>query len=170
MTTPPPTGRRRRFRIPVLLYAHPFEVCIGVAILILGGRALIEGATSPSVDQLPDLPLLLYRVASTLGGLGLITGLLLRQHALGRAVERAGCYVLASALAGYAVLVIAYQGREDGFGVSIITTAIAAGCLLRALAIRKTERIILASLRVANRDPIVLRRLVDGRPPEEPIA
>lgn len=162
MTAPP-----RRRDLPVVLYAHPFELALGVAFTVIGLRAIFEGTTTPSVDQLPELPLLLYRAATTLGGLGVIAGLIARAHALGRTVERASLYAVAGTWAGYSVLGLAYQGREDGFGVAIITLAIAAACLLRALAIRKTERVILAQLRHANANPDVLRRMIDGRPPRE---
>ena len=49
-----------------------------------------------------------------------------------------------------------------------VAAVVATACLLRASAIAKTERVILATLREANADPDVLRRIVDGRPPEEP--
>lgn len=160
----------RRLRFPNVLYAHPFEYAVGVGLILIGLRALFEGATTPSVDQLPAAPLALYRVAATLGGVAVVGGLLARRHAIGRAIERAGCYVLSGALAGYAVLVLVYQGRDAGFAVGVITGALSLACLLRALAIRKTERVILATLREVNRDPEALRRLVDGRPPEEPRA
>lgn len=163
----PATPSRRRRDLPVVLYAHPFELALGVAFTLIGLRALVEGTTTPSVDQLPELPLLLYRVASTIGGIGLIVGLLARAHALGRTIERASLYAVSGTWAGYSVLVVAVQGWRDGFSTAAITLAIAAACLLRALAIRKTERVILAQLRHANANPDLLRRMVDGRPPRE---
>ncbi len=160
----PPTPRRRRFALPVVFYAHPFELLVGVALIVIGLRAALEGTTTPSVDSLPDLPLLLYRAATTLGGIGVIAGLI----ALGRTVERASLYTVAGAWFSYSVLVIGVQGWRDGFASAAITGLIATACLLRASAIAKTERVILATLREANADPDVLRRIVDGRPPEEP--
>ena len=77
---------------------------------------------------------------------------------------------VAGTWAGYSVLVVAVQGWRDGFSTAAITLAIALACLLRALAIRKTERVILAQLRHANANPELLRRMVDGRPPREPEA
>lgn len=158
MTAPP-----RRRDLPVVLYAHPFELALGVAFTVIGLRAIFEGTTTPSVDQLPELPLLLYRAATTLGGLGVIAGLI----ALGRTVERASLYTVAGTCVAYSVLVVSVQGWRDGFSAAAITLAIAAACLLRALAIRKTERVILAQLRHANANPDVLRRMIDGRPPRE---
>lgn len=163
----PANPSRRRRDLPVVLYAHPFELALGVAFTLIGLRALVEGTTTPSVDQLPELPLLLYRAATTIGGLGVIAGLLGRAHALGRTIERASLYTVAGTWAGYSVLVVSVQGWRDGFSTSAITLAIALACLLRALAIRKTERVILAQLRQANANPELLRRMIDGRPPQE---
>ena len=169
MTTPPSRPRSaRRGRIPVVLYAHPFEVALGVAFVVIGLRTLIEGQTTPAVDALPDLPHLLYRVVSVLGGVGVLVGIALRRHAAGRTVERASLYAVAGAWAAYAVVVIDAHGWRGGFATSALAVLIAAACLLRTLAIRKTERVILAQLRTANRDPEVLRQLVDGRPPLPP--
>lgn len=168
--TAPPRRPRRPPSLPVILYAHPFELAVGVAFVVIGLRALIEGTTTPSVDRLPDVPLALYRLASTVGGVGIIAGLLARAHPIGRAIERAALYTTSGAWAGYAVLIIAVQGSRNGFATALIAITLAAACLFRARAIAKTERVILATLREANAgsDRDVLRRLVDGRPPEEP--
>jgi hypothetical protein len=163
MTAPP-----RRRDLPVVLYAHPFELLVGVALIVIGLRAALEGTTTPSVDSLPDLPLLLYRAATTVGGIGIVAGLLNRDRLRdGKAIERASLYVVSGAWFSYSVLVIGVQGWRDGFASAAITGLIATACLLRASAIAKTERVILATLREANADPDVLRRIVDGRPPRE---
>jgi len=85
----------------------------------------------------------------------------------GKAIERASLYVVSGAWFSYSVLVIGVQGWRDGFASAAITGLIATACLLRASAIAKTERVILATLREANADPDVLRRMIDGRPPRE---
>lgn len=167
MTNPPPRSARR-VRVPVVLYAHPFEIALGVAFVVIGLRTVIEGQTTPAVDELPELPLLLYRVVSVLGGLGVLVGIGYRRHALGRTVERASLYALCGAWAAYGVIVLDAHGWRGGAATALLGGLIASACLLRALAIRKTERVILSTLRAANRDPEVLRQLVDGRPPQEP--
>lgn len=171
-STPPP-GRRRfglrrhRLNVPVVAYAHPFELGIGAAFVVIGLKGLIGGHSSPSVDALPELTLLVYRVAELLAGIGILVGLAIRQQALGRAVERAACYVLGSALLAFAFLLVARNGSA-GWDVALVTAFIGAACIGRARAIVKTERVIRKTLEQVSRDPIALRRLVDGRPPYSP--
>lgn len=165
MTAPP----RQRRDLPVVLYAHPFELAIGAAFILLGLKGLVGGHSSPSVDALPDLSLVLYRLAELAAGIGILVGLAVRDKPIGRAVERAACYVLASALVAFAVLLVGRNGAA-GWDVALVCAFIGLACFLRARALVKTERVILAELRRANRDPATLRRLVDGRPPEEPRA
>lgn len=153
--------------MPVVVYAHPFELGIGAAFIVLGVKGLLGGHSSPSVDSLPELSLLLYRVAELLAGIGVLVGLAIRQEALGRAVERAACYVLGSALIAFAVLLVGRNGSA-GWDVGLVCLFIGLSCIGRARAIVKTERVIRETARALAEDPIALRRLVDGRPPYSP--
>lgn len=161
---PASTRRRRRLRVPVVAYAHPFELGIGAAFVILGLKGLIAGHSSPSVDSLPEVSLILYRVAQVAAGIGILIGLALRDKPVGRAIERAACYVLGSALLAFALLIVGRNGSA-GWDVGLVCTFIGLACIARALAIRKTERVINATLAQVAADPVALRRLVDGRPP-----
>lgn len=166
-----PTTRQprhtRRLHVPVVVYAHPFELGIGAAFVILGLKGLAGGASSPSVDALPELSLILYRVAELLAGIGILVGLALRDEAVGRAVERAACYVLGSALLAFALLLVGRNGSA-AWDVGLVCTFIGLACIARARAIVKTERVIRRTLEEVSRDPVALRRLVDGRPPYSP--
>ena len=158
----PPTPRRRRFALPVVFYAHPFELALGAALIVNGVRGF-TGSLSPSVDQLPQLPLALYLIVSTVGGLGVVLGLVTER----KTIERSALYLVAAAYAAYGILLVSTNGAA-GIATATVAAVVATACLLRASAIAKTERVILATLREANADPDVLRRIVDGRPPEEP--
>lgn len=166
---PPPETRRRSFRLPVVLYAHPFELAFGTVLVLNGIKALLTGDLSPSVDAaLPTFQLLAYRLMGLAGGIGVLVGLALRTRTIGRTIERAALWLTASSYAAYAVVIVGVFGTQAAW-TALTAGAVALGCVLRAVAIRKTDRIILRQLRKTNAapDPVVLRRLVDGRPPEE---
>jgi len=166
-STPTPARRSRRPRVPVVVYAHPFELGIGAAFVVLGARGLLGGHSSPSVDSLPEVSLVLYRLAELLSGIGVIVGLAIRDKTIGRAIERAACYVLGSALIAFAVLIVGRNGSV-AWDVGLVCLFVGLACIARARAIRKTERVIRRTLEQVAEDPIALRRLVDGRPPYSP--
>lgn len=160
----PPTKARR---LPVIIYAHPFELGIGAAFVILGLKGLLGGHSSPSVDALPDVSLIAYRLAELAAGAGILVGLAVRDKPIGRAIERASCYVLGSALLAFAVLLIGRNGSA-GWDVGLVCTFIGAACIARGRAIVITERVIDQTLSMVAKDPVAIRRLVDGRPPYTP--
>lgn len=155
----PPTRLRVRLgrRVPVEVYTQPFELALGLALVINGVRALI-GGLSPSVSTLPPLPLYLYVIVSTIGGAGVTVGLLFGRptpdhpvRVAGLRVERASLYLVA---ASYAVLlvVIFYVNRWAGFQTGILLALFVTACLLRTVAIRKTARVVIDTLVAANRE------------------
>lgn len=172
MTSPPPpesTPPRRRFQLPVVLYAHPFELAFGVVLVLNGVKALATGDLTPSVNAtLPTFQLLAYRLMGLAGGLGVLVVLALRTRTVGRTIERSALWLTASSYLAYAVVLVGVFGTPAAWN-ALTAGAVGVGCILRAIAIRKTDRIILRQLRKANADPdpVVLRRLVDGRPPQE---
>lgn len=170
MTTAHP--RRPRHRLPVVLYAHPIELALAVALTLAGLRSLIQSAAVPGSLEASasHLAVLAWQVGSVAGGLGLLVGLLGRRRAFFRALERASCFIVGSVAAAYAVA-LAGTG-EPGATLSAGTlAAIAAGLLLRAQAIRMTEDVIRHQLQVAADDDALrdaLLDLIDGRPPKHP--
>lgn len=174
MTLPlrrPDLGRLRRMTdrpLPVVFYAHPFELALGIVLVVNAARAFTAGDVSPALDEaLPDGLRLVYQTASLLGGVGVLAGLRYRAHPRGRNLERAALIVMGCVYASFVVVLIGTYGPTLAWSSATNAAAIAAACWLRARAIRKAERVILAQLRNAQRDPAILRRLVDGRPPLE---
>lgn len=145
----PPTTRRN---VRLTLLAHPFELALGAA-LVINGAAGFAGYPTASVASLPELPQLLYLTVSTLGGLGVIIGLILNDPpshiGLGKSLERASLFLVASSYLALAVLLVGRNG-SPGIPTGVVVSVVAAACLLRAHAIRKTALIILATLREAE--------------------
>ena len=144
VTPPPPDRRRHSPRIPVVLYAHPFELALGAALLVNGVRGF-TGSLSPSVDQLPQLPLALYLIVSTVGGLGVVLGLVTER----KTIERSALYLVAAAYAAYGILLVSTNGAA---GIATVAAVVAAACVLRAKAIRKAAQIVLATLITSRED------------------
>ena len=140
----PPTPRRRRFALPVVFYAHPFELALGAALIVNGVRGF-TGSLSPSVDQLPQLPLALYLIVSTVGGLGVVLGLVTER----KTIERSALYLVAAAYAAYGILLVSTNGAA---GIATVAAVVAAACVLRAKAIRKAAQIVLATLITSRED------------------
>ena len=64
-------------RIPLVLLTHPFELALG-AVLIINGLRGFAGDISPSLATLPQWLQVVYLAVSTVGGTGVVTGLLAR--------------------------------------------------------------------------------------------
>lgn len=160
-----PTPPRPR-RLPAVLYAHPFELALGVAFILAGVRAteVLDFRAFPLDDRIVDLVLTGYIVGGIIGGAGILTGLACRVSALGRTIEQASLLLVAGVWSAYGLNLALLPGT-GGAATGAIHIAIAVACLLRAIAIYKTARVILATYRTANSDAEVLRRLIDGRPP-----
>jgi hypothetical protein len=148
MTSPPPPEHRRRKLppLPVVLYAHPFELALGAALIVNGARGFV-GSLSPSVDQLPQLPLALYLIVSTVGGLGVVIGLITGR----KTIERSALYLVAASYAAYGILLVSANGTA-AIASAIVTVVVAAACVLRAKAIRKAAQIVLATLITSRED------------------
>lgn len=145
-------------RIPTVLLAHPFELALGAALIANSLRAL-GGDIAPSIRTLPDYLVVLYFLISSIGGVGLVVGILLREHRQneGRqigfcvALERASLFLVAASYTTTAIGVVTVNGT-DGVGVAVVTIVVAAACVLRAMAIRRAARAILATLAHINRE------------------
>lgn len=163
MTSPP--TKRRSWQLPVVFYAHPFELALGIVLLVNGTRGLLSGDTSPAVNNaLPESVLLAYAVLSIVGGAGLLLGLRWRAAPVGRGLERLALWVMCGVYSSYVVVLFATYPASTAWATGANGAAIATACLLRERAIAKTQRVILATQR-ATQDAESVRRLVDGRPP-----
>lgn len=139
--------------LPVVLFTHPFELALGSALAINGVRGL-TGHNSPSVATLPSLPLAMYLVVSTIGGIGVVTGLLLvdragksyTRAAIGLAVERSCLYLVAASYAGLGILLVGVN-HSRGIGTAVVIGVVAMSCILRTVAIRRSVRAITKALR-----------------------
>lgn len=154
--------------LPVVFYAHPFELALGIVLVVNALRAFTAGDVSPALDSaLPPSIRLVYQTASLLGGIGVLAGLRYRAHPPGRVIERSALILMGCVYASFVVVLVGTYGPTVAWSSATNAAAIAAACGLRARAIRKAERVILHQLRSAKGDPAALRRLVDGRPPLE---
>lgn len=165
MTTPPPAAApRHRARLPVLLYAQPFEVAFGLILLLSSLRAL--GVAGPSsVAELGDGLRYAYAAACAVAGALLLVGLAGRAHAFYRALEKAGLFLAVGVFSSFGAAILL---EPDGQLSGVIQLLVAGACLCRALAIREAERIVLDELRTANLDGSkadAVRALLERRRP-----
>jgi hypothetical protein len=162
-STPPP-GRRRlllrrpRLSIPVVLYAHSFELAVAV---LLGVSAIRTATRLEAVLGILNAPTVYaWATLTALGILGIVVGLFgaatpahanrPKLRAFYRASEKAGLYLLAAGTLVIAVLVEFALPFADAWPSDVQLGALAAACLLRAGAIRKAEAITLDVLRHAR--------------------
>lgn len=136
---------------PVALYTHPFELALGVVLVINGVRG-IANSFSPSVGSLPLVPLILFLIVSTLGGVGVIVSFLAFKPATtgpprftGPRLERASLFLVAASYAAVAALLIGVNGW-DGFAQGLLCIVIALACILRTVAIARASKIIVRQL------------------------
>lgn len=143
----PPTMTRRNLRLTIL--THPFELALGLA-LAINGLSGLAGYATPSIAALPPVPRYAYLVVSVIGGIGVIVGLILndppKHIGLGKTLERASLYLVASSYAVLAVVIAASNGSA-GLPSALVSLVIGAACVARARAIREAALIILDQLR-----------------------
>lgn len=157
---------RRRIRLPILFYAHPFELVLGFLLVLSGIRALIDGDTTPSVNAaLPPSILVAFQTMSFLAGLGIMSGLILRTYATGRMLERAGLWLAVSAYGGYGIVLAGTYPMSLIWANFTTAVGIALAFGLRARALRRSELVILKVLRNSTDADAseVMRQLIDSR-------
>lgn len=152
---PTPPGRANRARAATLtLYAHPFELAVAIMLAVSAARMVIqppgEVLEPPLVAAWAGLNLVsITAVVAGLFGSADLTGTQPKRRAFYRAIEKAGLALLAGTTAAYAVIIEARLPLSQAWASDVQLAAIAAACILRALAIRKAERITLEELRKA---------------------
>jgi hypothetical protein len=158
MTRRPPQPRPNRrwpripLRIPLVFLTHPFELALAAALVVAGIRGVF-GDVTPSLASLPEMPRALYLAVSTTGGVGLIVGVSTSDPnghvGLGLSIERAALFLVGASYAGLAILLVGNNGSE-GVPTAIVAAVIGLACLLRTVAIRRSVRIVLRTLRNRN--------------------
>lgn len=148
---PPPPAP---WRLPLALYLHPFEVLLGLALVLIGLRNLGVG---DGLDAPPSIFAAVgtfvgvaWLIGSLLGGSLIVIGVLGHNVPLLRAIEKAGLYLVAGTSSAYSYALLANVGPRVGGYTAAIFAAVAGACLLRAHAIRRAELATLAALRAVN--------------------
>lgn len=149
----------KRPEMPVVLLTHPFELALGALLVVNAIRFLAFSEVTPSLDALPLAPRLLYLTVSALGGIAVVTGLFLNDRAgkryeraaLGIALERAALFLVAASYAGLGILIVGVNGRA-GIGTALVTTVVAAACILRTVAIRRSVQAVTRALKRARQE------------------
>src|SRR5207237_6571076 len=134
--------------------AHPFELALG-GVLVANGARGFAGEVSPSLALLPDWLVLAYLVVSTIGGVGVITGLTVtirRRPGFGVALERSALFLVAASYVALAAAILQANG-SGGAGVGATLSVVAAACLLRAHAIRLTAKTIFQAPLTVHLEP-----------------
>lgn len=149
--------------VPIVIFAHPFELFLSFALIVNGARTLIAGGATPAVNRLPEVPFMVLTVVGLLGGIGMLAGLLSRTKPIGRSIERVGLWLGVSAYWGYAVTLAFTFPIAITWAPVATSTCLGLACLARERAIRKTELTILRVLRKANKDDDLIRHIVDSR-------
>lgn len=140
-------------RVPLVLLTHPFELALG-GVLVANGLRGFGGKISPSLAALPGWLTLGYLIVSTIGGVGVVVGLLLRADSVpgfGVVLERASLFLVAASYFTLAVAILQANG-SGGVGVAVTLGVVMAACLLRAHAIRLAARAVLRTLTIINRE------------------
>lgn len=144
-----PTSSDRRL-LPLALYLHPFEVLLGVVLVLIGARSLGLGVEPPSIEQAVGPPTsYAWLIGNLLGGILILAGVFGHAYAFPRALEKAGLYLVSGTTSAYAVALLDNVGEEAGYTVAILA-AITGSCLVRARAIRRAELAVLETLTAVN--------------------
>lgn len=133
-TTPrgdPTMDRYRGHKLPVLVYRHPFQVGIGIALTAIGARALWFPASRPtSIDTLPEWLASGYAAALVIGGVGMVLGLVISSRTTwGLFVEQIGLWLASFGFLTYAGG-LAWLGADPRTTMAIITMLALAGAFI----------------------------------------
>lgn len=147
MTTP------RRLRLPTVLLTHPFELALGLVLVLILIRGLLVDQVTPSVDStLPFWPRAAYQAASGGAGVCIVFGLLVREKwRPGKGVEQFGLWLAAGALLSYAYILGASVGWS-GFVNITMSALIGIACILRNVGLRVAELLKLSILVHSNEE------------------
>lgn len=155
-------------RVPPVVFDRGVELGLGVALIAFGLRAATDVAATPtSVRDLGACLAIVFRVASFLGGAMSAYGILAgstpaigrtagqarkraRYAARGRSIQCAGLWLITGAWAAYATALSLTVQSASATLIEVTLYALAAGCALRAIGLRRTEVAILETLKAVN--------------------
>lgn len=130
----------KSWRVAVL--AHPFEIAFAMLFVVVGiSLALHNHEVKLSAVQMLPKPLVIaWEVCLLLGGPAIVAGLLWPgSEFMGRAIERAGCYLAAAVWTSYVIVIWKMAGAAAAVPIAQGAT-ITLGCMLRAWALSRVDR------------------------------
>lgn len=150
----------RRWRGPSIFLTHPFELCVAFAMLMTGIRSLLASVElSGSVDRgTGDILAAIWQFGIITGSAAVLVSLFLRPSlarkgerakSIGRTTERVGLLLIATTCLVYVSVLILIGTSTSGFAVAI-TLGVGIACILRSLALRRTDQAVIRQLRILN--------------------
>lgn len=141
--------RYRGHKLPVLVYRHPFQIGIGVALTAIGARSLWLPTSRPSsIDSLPEWLAYGYATAIVVGGVSMILGLVIScRTTWGLFIEQIGLWLAAFGFGAYALGLLTL-GPTPRTTMTIVTLlALAAALVIRSRAAMLDSRYSLLGIR-----------------------
>jgi len=141
--------RYRGHKLPVLVYRHPFQIGIGVALTAIGARSLWLPTTRPtSINSLPEWLAYGYATALVIGGVTMVLGLIINGRTTwGLFLEQIGLWLAAFGFGAYAAG-LALLGPNPRTTMTIVTLlALALALVIRSRAAMLDSRYSLLGIR-----------------------
>lgn len=139
-------------RLPAVLYAYPFDFVVALTCIITAIRILFEPAAMPSsIQDLPEILGLCYRVMLLVAGLLILGGLLRWSHRWASSMEQSGMWLSCTAFAAYGATAMLSGSTPRATLVVILLLSVSIGCGVRARALAIDASAQLQALREAPR-------------------
>lgn len=142
--------RYQGHKLPVLVYRHPFQIGIGVALAVIGMRTLWLPESRPaSIDTLPTWLSFGYAAALLVGGAAMVVGLVIAcRTTWGLFLEQIGLWLGAFAFGSYGLGLFAVGGYNPRTTMTVVTlAALAAALIVRSRAAMLDSRYTLLGIR-----------------------
>lgn len=124
-------------RIPATLYAYPFDYFVALVLVSAGILINFYPKLAPtSIQILPDVWSLVFRVMALVGGILVTVGLTRGRHRWSFMAEMAGMWLASGVFGTYSIGLIAALAVRPSAALAVVLTAgLALACTLRALAL-----------------------------------
>jgi len=142
--------RYRGHKLPVLVYRHPFQIGVGVALTVTGTQTLwFPGARPRSINVLPEWLAYGYGAALVIGGVAMVVGLVIAcRTTWGLFLEQIGLWLGAFAFSAYGIGLVAVGGQNPRTTMIVVTlAALAAALVVRSRAAMLDSRYSLLGIR-----------------------